>query len=47
MLMRGVIDDQIGFEPMENIECSFCGKSAPLEEAKARFIAGAKGIRLP
>jgi len=25
---------------MANIECSFCGTSAPHEEAKSRFIAG-------
>ena len=25
---------------MENIECSFCGKSVPKEEAKDRFVAG-------
>lgn len=25
---------------MENIECSFCGNSAPKEEAKNQFVAG-------
>ena len=27
---------------MENIECSFCGKSVPKEEAKDQFVAGPK-----
>jgi ATP-dependent protease Clp ATPase subunit len=44
MPMRGEIDVKIGFEPMKNIECSFCGKSVPGEEAKGQFVAGPKAF---
>ena len=42
MPMSGAIDLKIGLESMKNIECSFCGKSVPGEEAKGQFVAGPK-----
>ena len=34
----------LGFGSMEIIECSFCSKSVPMEEAKGQFVAGPKAF---